>query len=691
MRLRPDGGSELITKIQGLSSNLVEAIVDDNSGGLWVATAGGLDHFGAPNVVRFTTSEGLSGDLVTAVCSARDGSIWAGTAGKGINRLRGRQVEAYSTEAGLPSATVTGLVEDMRGRLWVATTLGLAYFDGRRFTRIAAENGALDSISVLASDGSNLWAIDRAHRILKVSNPGLPDQKIECPFPSAGAVYRFAVAPGGALWIGRLDGLVSRADGSMSNAKQKGGSASDPLNTLFFDAKGDLWACSSHRLYRMSPAGWSLWTPENGLPQDVLYGAVEAEGRIWLVAAAAIYEFLPEQGKTGASVRHEIFLGTTARGASPRIAAGAGALWLASDDGLGRFDIATVSRPGAPLTVIVESVVADGKVLPMSTRARPEFLASNVQVEFSAPGAATRSYPVEFRYRLEPLDKSWSPAGTERTAHFFNLGPAIYNFCVAVADGTLLSTSCSEFRVLPRFYQAWWFLPACSLVAAAAGAAAYRARMRQLRDRFELILQERMRVARDLHDTILQGFSGVAFQLDAASKLLDRNPDRARQSLTKALEQADRSLLEARETISYLRLTALESGLVGAIKEIGEYLTQEQHIRFSLEVEGPVDDIRRDVEATLYLTTREAIRNAVRHASPSSIHVSLTRNHSGLEILVKDDGSGFKVSPDQAPTKWGLRGATERASTIGAKLTVTSAVGRGAEIRITVPRQRLAT
>ncbi|MBC7925524.1 MAG: ATP-binding protein [Bryobacteraceae bacterium] len=231
-----------------------------------------------------------------------------------------------------------------------------------------------------------------------------------------------------------------------------------------------------------------------------------------------------------------------------------------------------------------------------------------------------------------------------------------------------------------------WYLPLGAGLAVISCLALHVVRRNQIRDRSDWILQERIRVARDLHDTVLQGFSGVGFQLEAASRLFESSPERSKLALSRAIEQSDRALLEARQTISYLRLTALDSGFVGAIQKVVTQLREDRQIQFEVQVEGEVDKMEREVESVLYLAVREAIHNAVRHASPKSIRVDLKRNSSGLHVCVKDDGIGFNAA-EKAKDKWGLQGVTERSSSIGAKLEVISSLGAGTEVHITVPRR----
>jgi len=218
---------------------------------------------------------------------------------------------------------------------------------------------------------------------------------------------------------------------------------------------------------------------------------------------------------------------------------------------------------------------------------------------------------------------------------------------------------------------------------------AHRLRVRSVVSRLQLIAQERARLMRELHDSLLQGFAGVVYQLEAVARQFESAPDISKQRLERAIEQADHSLLEARRTILSMRLPALEnSTLPEALSAIATQLAEDTSIAVWLEVKGRVQQLPYDQQANVYLIGREAMTNSVNHARASRVVAALTYSNKELRMTVQDDGSGFDPQAGAAKKDhWGMRGMRERAQSIGATFMLDSAPGRGTKIEVVVPRK----
>jgi signal transduction histidine kinase len=242
----------------------------------------------------------------------------------------------------------------------------------------------------------------------------------------------------------------------------------------------------------------------------------------------------------------------------------------------------------------------------------------------------------------------------------------------------------------PYFHQTWSFAVLCLAGLGLAVVGAHRLRVRQLRFRFGLILQERARLTHDLHDTLLQGLAGVVYQLEAVRLQFDSAPQTSKQKLERSIEQADRALKEARQTVSSIAWPAVENGLLGdALRECGRQITLDSGAAFEIELNGEVRESSPEVEASLFALAREAITNAAKHARAGKIRLELNYSKRGLELVVEDDGSGFDVpSAKGKRDHWGLLGLETRANQIGATLKITTAPGCGTRIEAHLPWRR---
>jgi signal transduction histidine kinase len=296
---------------------------------------------------------------------------------------------------------------------------------------------------------------------------------------------------------------------------------------------------------------------------------------------------------------------------------------------------------------------------------------------------------ITFRYRLEGFDTKWIDAGTRREAFYTNLSPGRYRFLVAACN---LDNQCSEtagpvaFVVEPRYYQRPWFIPICGLVAAAAGLVGYRLRIRYLREQFDMVLAERTRIARELHDTLLQGFSGITMALQAVAARLPAGEPR--RSLEQIVGDAGASLTEARRSLFGLRSgRTAGSGLATAIEQSSRQLTESKDIRLKLKLDGAGASLPPDVEYHLLRIAQEAVLNAVKHSGARSLLVALERTATRVRLLVKDDGSGFDERGEPANGHYGVVGMRERAAQIGTELELRTAPGDGTVVSVSVPHQ----
>jgi signal transduction histidine kinase len=299
---------------------------------------------------------------------------------------------------------------------------------------------------------------------------------------------------------------------------------------------------------------------------------------------------------------------------------------------------------------------------------------------------------VLFRYKLEGKDTGWTDVGTRRQAYYNGLAPKEYRFRVMACnnDGVWNEAGASwGFSIVPAFYQTSWFQSLYVLAGAGLVWLLYRFRLKQMTAKVKLRyterLAERTRIARDLHDTLLQSLAGVSLQLDGISKRVPAASEKA--SLTGLREQVDFCFREARVKVWDLRSPALEGqGLAAALREFVERLGPLSTARCGFTVSGEPRPCAPEVEEELLRIAQEAANNANRHAQAKEIRVALEYGASWLTLSISDDGKGFDFEEGLRKTgHWGLKNMQERAAQIRGKCRITTAAGKGTQIEIRVP------
>jgi signal transduction histidine kinase len=296
---------------------------------------------------------------------------------------------------------------------------------------------------------------------------------------------------------------------------------------------------------------------------------------------------------------------------------------------------------------------------------------------------------VRYSYKLEGLDSDWVRAGRLRTVNYYSLPHGSYRFMVrAELAGGGASEASYAFELLPHFFETTWFRLLCGGALLAAALGAYRLRLRQMRYRFSLILEERARIAREIHDTLAQGFVGISSQLEAVAAGMPDGDGTARKNLTIAQKMARHSLTEARRSVMDLRASVLEGQDLGAALRAGASMwTAGSGVEIEVSVSGGGSVLPEDAEQHLLRIAQEAVTNALKHSGASKIRVDLEVNGGKIVLRVKDNGRGFEGQKAFSPAAghFGLLGMRERAERLHGELRVQSRPGEGAELEVLVP------
>ena len=709
LRLR-NGRLERFTRSNGLSSDLINALTEDREGNLWVATARGIDRLRDPKVVHLGTSEGLSSDLVTTVY-ANQGAAWIGTSGGGLNRVVAGRNTQFMMDSGLPSTTVLSLSADGGGRLWAGTTAGLAYFSGSRFIQVRSAGGKpLERVFAISGNKTGAIALADAKQGLFTVRNGAA-RPLNIPGLRTDGIYQLQFDRDGVLWIGYYKGGIAALAGTSAKVYTvRDGLGEGPVSAIYQDRTGAIWAGTGTGLSRFQNGTWTTWTTRHGLPEGGVHGIIEddRQGALWLVTTSGLVRLplaelnqanapgsnAPGSNAPATPLSLRLFgrndglrLASSGNMVNPRVMkSDDGRIWLCTEDGVAIVDPVRMRSNPVPPPVAIEQVVVDGKKLDVDSPSGIAFQGRQLEISYTALSLMAPER-IRFKYRLDGLDRDWIDAGTQRSVDYVNLPPRPYRFQVIACnnDGVWNTRGAVlAFRVPPHFYQTTWFIAFCIALAASAVWGGHQLRVRGVVSRFQLIAQERARLTRELHDSLLQGFAGVVYQLEAVAHQLDTAPEAGKQRLERAIDLADQALLEARRTILSMRLPALEhSTLPEALSAIAARLTEGTPVVFRLDVKGRVRQLPYDAQANVYLIGREAIANSVNHARASRILAALAYSEKELRLTVQDDGSGF--DPQEAIARqdhWGMAGMRERAKTIGASFALDTSPGRGTKIEV---------
>jgi signal transduction histidine kinase/ligand-binding sensor domain-containing protein len=685
----------------GLSDDSVADVTEDREGNIWVATAKGVDRFADAPINSLSVSDGLCGPNVQSVLASRDGSIWIGGTGT-LTRLRDSGVTCFREGGALPGGQVTSLFEDQAGRLWVGIEQSLWVYEGGRFLKVHRQDDQpIGSVSGIAQDvDGHMWisVFGPPRTLMRVD--GLVAQRAE----AAPAMPRRIAADGaGGLWLGQGSGDLAYFRKGQTVVHEFEHPAGARINQVLMDADGSVIAATSYGLIGWRDGKALTLTSKNGLPCEMIYGMVfDRRHDLWLFMNCALgviknADLLSWKQKPEIAVSMRTFGGLDGvfpigASFSPAARSPDGRLWFANGTSLQVVDPERIPRNTLPPPVYIEQVVADRKLygaegvlqLPALTR---DLQIDYVGLSFVAP------QKVRFRYRLDGRDDTWQEPGTRRQAFYTDLRPGTYRFRVIASnnDGVWNEEGASlSIVVAPAWYQTQTFLMLSIVSAALAVWAAYRLRLRQvahaLNTRFDERLVERTRMARDLHDTLLQTLQGTKMVADTA---LDR-PDDA-PTLARALRQVSawvgQASEEGRSAVNALRTSTTEGNdLAEAFRRAIEDGQRKSTIGASIVVTGSPREMHPVVRDEVYRIGYEAIRNAYTHSHATRLEIALSYGRD-LTLRVADDGVGMEATTAERGKEghFGMPGMRERASRIGATLSVASTPGAGTAIVVAVP------
>lgn len=681
---------------EGLSSDATTAVAEDSLHRVWIGTADSgvnrvvADAADSLQVVSFTARQGLLSDVVLSLAAGTNGDVWVGTP-DGLNRIGSGGVRSYTSADGLPDDFVRSLLVEPDGSLWIGTRRGLTHMVGSKFTTLTQADGL----------GSDL----------------------------VGAMARTA---DGDLWVATFHGLSRLHAGKLRNYTTTDGLSSNVITALHVAPDGTIWVGTQN-------AGLNLWdgkqflklkSPDDGLllPKAIHSIVADDRGHLWLASDNGLTRadtmFLSGCARAGRceGANQHLAHFTTADGLRSRemssnshptsLRASDGRLWFTTPRGAIAVDPMHFAELPGPPPVAIERFSVDDRELPDAGVLRISAGAMRFQFDYVGLSFA-EPQKVRYRYMLRGFDRGWMDAGGRRTAFYTNIPPGDYRFCVQAALGEAAFADAGgaceleplsvtavgfqgvrqaslQFRLLPHYYQTLWFRALTVVVTLLLVLLVLRRRVVRVEREFAAVMGERNRIAREIHDTLAQGYVGISLQLEILGQLLRKGrTDAAQKHLEQTQGLVREGLDDARQSIWALRSQdSGEQNLPIRLRRLVDRARDEE-LTATIRVYGAYRPLSPETEREVLRIAQEAIHNVKKHARASRLSVRMDYDERSLTVKVSDNGRGFETAAMNGKSgtagHYGLTGMRERAELIHAKLEITSELEQGTTVTLLVP------
>jgi len=715
----------------------------DHGGGLWQAgrssgvyyipDADRLPRTADDKIRRFSAADGLTADDTYSVFVDRENTVWvgsgagldqfrtasvfmepalAGSPGEGYNIKRNGQEVYLSNSFGVfqispgPTRRVTrtgvgGICAGRTGGVWTVELSGYSHIDNGIRQSFPPPPGKTLSAACGEDSSGRLWIITADRQLMWHDTGGWHSPERALPKPRSanllflpwgevayvaanelvrlnglrattinlapfkpGTITKIEAGPRD-IFVGGSDALLRIRGSRVSRLDWRRFPWLARLGMVLQTPRGDTWLRKARIVSRVDTADLdrAFDDPRAGLRRDI---------------------YIPEDGTSAAQGSHY----PSEQGAF----ASDGKIWLLNDSGPSFIDPERVSRKAQPPPVVIRSLASGGNVqldpahltLPAGTR--------SLDIAFAALTMVAPKQ-VQFRYRLAGVDNDWIDPVGRRLASYTNLGPGKYRFQVrgASRDGVWNDTGATlDFEIHPTFFQSWPFYLLCAALALALLWLAYSLRLRVVASRIQARMNERLdereRIARELHDTLLQSVQGLIMRFNNIAQDISIIPP-AHREMIEALDSADAIVVEGRDRVHALRQWSETRSLSDLIGRTAERLLRPEKVETRVIVEGAQRQVYPAVADELLRITDEALFNIARHAQARSVTIAIIFGAKALTLRIIDDGVGIAppiVAQGGIAGHFGLTGMRERAVKIGGQLAITPAAPRGTQVEVTI-------
>jgi signal transduction histidine kinase/ligand-binding sensor domain-containing protein len=741
-----------------LGSVQVLSLLRDRDSNIWVGTTRGLLRINAKGI-SFSEENELRGDGgINALFEDREGNLWIGGA-RGLGRIRDSAFVTYSSVSDGRFEHNGPLYVDAEGRTWFAPAQGGLYvlqngrvqpvksipphevvysisgradvvWVGRQrggLTRLQFRNNAIESQSYTEANGlaqnsvyavyesgdGSAWAGTLNGGVSRFKDGHFTTYKTTDGLPS-NTVSSILETRDGAMWFATPNGLSSISNGQWRTYTTAEGLPSTEVNCLFEDSSGTLWSGTSAGLAFFASNRFQVPHESPDVLREQIVGMAEDKsGRFWIATSNHVLRVPRDELLSGVVKAVDVREYDQADGLESTegversqsvISDSAGRIWFSLRSGLSIVDPSQITDSSPPALPHIEAITADNNTANL-TVSSVQIPPSPRRITFEYTGLSLAAPGrIQFRYFLEGFDSSWSQPVTAREAVYTNLGPRSYRFRLVASNSEGLwngPETAITLTVAPAYYQTSWFRLLCIAAFLGMLAAAYQLRLRQLSREFnaglEARVNERTRIARELHDTLLQSFHGLLLRFQTVSNSLPASD--AKQALDSAIDQAAQAITEGRDAVQELRSSTLVTNdLAVAVSALGQELasaeTTGDTAEFRVTAEGTPRNLHSIFRDEVYRIAAEAIRNAFKHAHARQIEVEIRYDERQFRVRVRDDGKGIDSTILHGQGRaghFGLHGLYERAELMGGKVTIWSERDSGTEVELTIPASRAYT
>lgn len=669
----------------------VGAIFKDDNGVLWIGTHEALNRIDKPAKPEASYSLGGVGEGsdVIAIAEGKSGSLWIGTYGHGLFRLD-RKTASFkryrhnpSDKYSLSDDIVPRLLVDRKGTLWAATDDGLDRFDAvhERFMTYRRSQQMRDHYLEIVEDRHGLFWLGTDSSGLQRFDPATGQfttyehEQNRAGSLSDNRVNSIHFDRAGTTWIGTQDGLdeFDARTGRFTAYNRRDGLPGSTVGCVLEDKQGNLWMSTNNGVagFDVSRKLFKGYSTADGLPGLDLtgWGACfkSPSGEMFFGGFAGATSFFPDHVKESSYLPPVV---------------------------LTDFRVSGTSVPVGANSILKKTINYTDSV---TLNHRQSVFSIGFSALSYANPATTR-----YRYMMEGLDQHWIEVGRDqRLASYTTLPHGVYRFRVEAAESYGEWTQPGReitIEILPPWWWTNWFRASFVLAVLLLCWRLYQIRLEQLKREFGALLEaridERTRIARELHDTLLQSFLALMFQLQAARNLVARKPEDAVLALDETIEATRQAIAEGREAITELRPDPvaqpdLPELLNAAARELAiDEGGNGRPPTFRMTVEGAPQTISVLFQEEVYQIAREAIRNAFRHAGASRIEAEIQYDKAQLRLRIRDDGKGIDpriLAGGGRSGHWGLPGILERSKRIGAGLQFWTEEGAGTEVELVLP------
>jgi signal transduction histidine kinase/ligand-binding sensor domain-containing protein len=742
-------------RTNGLPQNWIRSLCEDREGNLWAGVGGsGMAALREAKVATVNPPDHWQGRAVLSVSGNQEHDLWVGTEGAGMYHRKEGQWEQFAENAGLANSFVWSVTADRRGQLWVGTWGGGVFLERNgRFAPVPQlENVRAPSPAILHGSHGVTW-IGTAEGLIRYED-GQVARYGEAEGLELPDVHTLAEAPDGALWFGMFGGGLARlSEGALKQFRAHDGLSSDFVQCLKFDDDGTLWIGTSGGLTRMKNGRFASITSNHGLADNVIcHIEDDGKGFFWMSSHRGIMRISKAELNTCADgTTNQVNSLTYGKGEGmPTLECmggmqpsgcktADGRLWFPTSKGLVVLDPKDLKKNLLPPPVFIEEFRVDDKLQTLTARnqhdggfvAPKQSPAGLVALKSGEGGSGVRDggaphleippgrhrfefyytglsftvpEKVRFRYRLQGLDPDWVEAGNKRSVNYSYIPPGDYTFRVIACnnDDVWSEQGASiEFKVLPQFWQTWWFRVFIGVLGASVVAATVlaitRRRMKRNLERLErqrAVERERTRIAKDIHDDLGASLTRITMLSQSARADLDGSPaasdmdriyDTARE-MTRAMDEIVWAVNPQHDTLDSLAtyLGRFAQGFLAAA-----------HIRCRLDMpmQLPPWPVTAEIRHNFFLAFKEALHNAVKHSKTTEVRIAITIDSVGFSLSVEDEGCGFDpgawerplVEPFRPGSGNGLANMRQRLAEIGGRCEIRSAPAAGAQVIFRVP------